>query len=669
MINTLLKKNVIRFFLFSFFFFLLSSLSTKASLNTDSLINTLKCERKDSMRLEILGDLAYEFVFIDSAKAAFYNKQMLEETLKTSNKFAIARAYYSAALYYSELSNFDEALAYYNKSIALLNTFSFPKAELTKVRVMLNKARLYQNNGDFEKALSIYIESERLLIKHKNYNGLVQLYANVSTIYYKLFQPQRGKSYALKLKDLFDKVSEPKFKAASYMTYASALMTDSQYREAELYLLKAEAIAEKSGVLDILSRCYYNHGYLLYVQKKYKQELFYNQRLYHLAKQSGLKKDICDALYALGENYTRLHKYELAKQSLDSAWVLALEIKDKVQQRDIIEAKTELAARSNQFELAYGLGQQSYDLTIGLLSEENQKHLNALDAKYQAQQRETKIKDLEKENELQKRRGQLIVAMVIILVLVVIVLTSIIIIYRNRHKISARDAIIQKERIKQLERERKLVATQSVLDGEEAERRRLARDLHDGLGGLLSGIKFTLNNMKGNQVITEEGVQNFSNALNLLDQSIVELRRVAHSMMPESLLKFGLKDSLDDFCSSISKSQACKIAYSFYGPGEGLPQNIEIAMYRIAQELINNTIKHAGASEIEVQIVRDDERICLSVNDNGVGFDVTLLNANKGIGLRGIKARAESVGGRCDINSTVGSGTEILVEIPLTQAE
>jgi signal transduction histidine kinase len=197
-----------------------------------------------------------------------------------------------------------------------------------------------------------------------------------------------------------------------------------------------------------------------------------------------------------------------------------------------------------------------------------------------------------------------------------------------------------------LENEKILLATQSILQGEEIERKRLAQDLHDGLGGLLSGTKLAFNNMKNNVVLPHESVNDFNQALVMLDTSIAELRRVAHNMMPEALMKLGLKDALSDFCTELNKGNPLHIIFQFYGQFKCLESNLEINVYRITQELINNAVKHSGATELVVQIMQEPTRLCLVVIDNGIGFDTTKTDNIKGVGLSSVKSRVDAFNGQ-----------------------
>jgi len=212
------------------------------------------------------------------------------------------------------------------------------------------------------------------------------------------------------------------------------------------------------------------------------------------------------------------------------------------------------------------------------------------------------------------------------------------------------------------ENQRILLATQSILRNEANERARLARDLHNGLGGMLSGTKLALNNMKGNVILTSENVHDFEHALKMLDNSIIELRRVAHGMMPEALVKLGLKEALSDFCYELDKVVQAKIVFLFYGENNRIVSDIEVNVYHIVVELVNNAIKQGGATEITIQMVQETGRLCLIVEDNGNGFDLEKINIMD-IGLSLVQSRVDALGGQMEINTSPGKGCEITIEL------
>jgi len=231
--------------------------------------------------------------------------------------------------------------------------------------------------------------------------------------------------------------------------------------------------------------------------------------------------------------------------------------------------------------------------------------------------------------------------------------------YRNyQHKQK-----LQQVRISELETEQQLTATEAVLKGEEQERTRLAKDLHDGLGGMLSGIKHSFGNMKQNLIMTPDNHQAFERSMDMLDSSIKEMRRVAHNMMPENLLKFGLDVALRDFCIDISANTPLQVNYQSMGLTDVLlEQTKSIGIYRIVQELIHNSLKHASAQTALVQISKTDNLIAVEVEDDGVGFNINELKRAKGIGWSNIQNRVDFLYGKLDVQSEPGKGTSVHIE-------
>jgi signal transduction histidine kinase len=229
--------------------------------------------------------------------------------------------------------------------------------------------------------------------------------------------------------------------------------------------------------------------------------------------------------------------------------------------------------------------------------------------------------------------------------------------YRQKQK-------LQQQRINELETEKQLTATEAVLKGEEQERTRLAKDLHDGLGGMMSGIKYSFLTMKRNLIMTPENQQAFERSMDMLDSSIREMRRVAHNMMPEALLKFGLDTALKDLCNDINQTGALHINYQSIGMEDSvIDQTVSITIYRIVQELINNAMKHAAATNSIVQLSKTGNKLAITVEDDGKGFDTACLHMAKGIGWTNIMNRVEFLKGKLDINSKIGKGTSVLIEL------
>jgi two-component system, NarL family, sensor kinase len=329
--------------------------------------------------------------------------------------------------------------------------------------------------------------------------------------------------------------------------------------------------------------------------------------------------------------------------------------------KSILKDISDMYQEKGNYRKAYDYYVQYTTLKDTLHKENEELQIHELKALYETEKKESEINHLTIINQKQKIRNRLLLLCLLFATGFSLLL---VIILRNRRKIALQNIEIREAKIRELEKERQVVAANAVLQGEETERSRLARDLHDGLGGLLSGLKLKLTNLKGNFVLDEERTTEFSKAIDILDTSVKELRRVAHNMMPEALIKLGLKDATSDFCSEIS-NPALKIDFRFYGENRRIDQNIEITAFRIIQELVNNALKHSEASQIIVQIMQETERLSISVQDNGKGFDPEIIDANKGAGLSNIKSRVLTLSGTLDINTETGKGTEIQVEFSI----
>ena len=306
---------------------------------------------------------------------------------------------------------------------------------------------------------------------------------------------------------------------------------------------------------------------------------------------------------------------------------------------------------------------KSNGLSDSILNEAIQKNTLEIEKKYESEKKELQIVKLEANRKVQqfliKQKNTLnyiLIGAAISLFLVTMLS------YRNYQQKQK----IHQQKITDLETQQQLFATEAVLKGEEQERTRLARDLHDGLGGMLSGIKYSFNTMKGNLIMTQENAQAFERSMDMLDSSIKEMRRVAHNMMPEALVKFGLDTALKDFCNDINLTGVLRISYqSINIENVMFEQTTAIAVYRIVQELINNTIKHAGAQNAIVQLTKADNTLTLTVEDDGKGFDKNILNFSKGIGWNNIQNRVDFLKAILDVKTEKEKGTSVLVEIKL----
>lgn len=352
--------------------------------------------------------------------------------------------------------------------------------------------------------------------------------------------------------------------------------------------------------------------------------------------------------YTLALAYSKKQEYRKAIFELKKILKKEVKLNSREFEVAIMQNIIDIYKQLNILDSALIYTEKQIALRDTLLNIEKQKTILDLNIKYETEKKENQILKLESEK---KFILFLIILCAIIIFGLIIIVTIAMVNFKQKK-------IISTQKIKQLEQEKQLIATQSVYDGENQERKRLAKDLHDGLGGLLSAVKLNLGNMADGAYIERIDVESFGKVIGLLDNAIVELRRVAHNLMPESLSRNGLKTALYDFCKVIPI-----VKFDYFGEEKRLDNNLEIMIYRVVQELVNNALKHSKASEIFVQLVQNPDSISFSVEDNGIGFNIK--EKYSGNGIENIKSRITAFNGILDFKSEIGNGTEIIVSITI----
>lgn len=238
--------------------------------------------------------------------------------------------------------------------------------------------------------------------------------------------------------------------------------------------------------------------------------------------------------------------------------------------------------------------------------------------------------------------------------LLAICIVSVLLYINNRNKQK-----LQAGKINALQQDMKIEQLNAMIKGEEKERSRIARELHDGMGGTLATVRLQMSAM-----FRKEGKENmpaeFGNIMQLLEEASTELRSSAHNLMPEILLQEGLSKAVELFCERVSSASKLDISYEALGDLSNLDNEFSLVVYRIVQELVNNIVKHANAMQALVQLNCHNHMLGITIEDNGRGMDGS--SKGNGMGLSTIKQRIEAMNGQLDIHSSPENGTSIYIE-------
>ncbi|HEX2970334.1 MAG TPA: sensor histidine kinase [Bacteroidales bacterium] len=615
-----------------------------SSVKIDSLNKALteKAENDFSSRTEILRQL-YDLYLVNNLPAALSvanNQYTIAK--KTSNPSLMAEAEsWKGYIYYSQGKN-DSSLYFFN--LALQNLKSAPDKKL-ETDVLNNIANIFRVTAKYDTAMTMYVD---LLKYYESVNDNVKqgkILANIGSLYYTAANFEKAKEYTLKALEIQRKTTDKRSTAVSLVNLTVFAINAGEYNEGITYgdeairLLKDIDKNYYAAALVRVGHCYYMTG-------NKEKALQYSGEAIDIYKGNNNARGMMEAYRQSGDYLIESGRYAQALNLGKEALAVA-DTTNRLDMRLLYDMLKRAAIWLNKPEEALFYSQKQITMKEEDLNAEWADKISEIETKYNTEKKEFEIGAL-------KARTR--ISMILIISLTLILITGTTAAYFI-HKNNKQKVILASQRIRELEQEKKITATNSLLEGESAERARLSRDLHDGLGGMLSVAKLKIATMKGNLTIPEENVSSLNSAIELLDTSIKELRRVAHNLMPESLMKFGLNTALADFCRSTGK-----VTYHFFGEDRRPDEKTEIASYRIVNELVNNSLKHSEAENINVQLIVDENRIHIIVEDDGKGFDAEAAEAKGGTGLKNIRSRVTSLGGKLEMITSPGQGTEVNVE-------
>ncbi|WP_353138423.1 ATP-binding protein [Pseudopedobacter sp.] len=596
-------------------------------------------------KIKIYDSLAKAYRDLNFLKSITYNKLGLELAEKNNDEKSVLKFYSNISASYYRGGIYDTASLYLEKALPLARQQQDYRSEAV---IAVTYGAIYQVQSLYNKSLESYLNAAKILEEKNDMKGLCSVYSNIGGIYQILKNYPPALVYFKKAEQLAIEEDNQASLANIYISLSDISLHQNKTKKEPLqYAEKALQISKnindsfnEASALQMLSRVHYYYG-------DPQAALPMAQKALQKTKNLGFPNLTAHALidisniYFFRDDYTRAA--ENALESLNT---------------DTTDANIAMNAYANLIQANAYLGHpelteqylKSYREVLDRYANNSYQHsLSEMVVKYETEKKELKITALEKQRQLYIWLG------IASGILLLFALAFGIIRYRlamNKRKLA-------EEKASRLEQEKQLVAVQATLDGEAAERTRLARDLHDGLGSMLSVVKFNLPQVKGGAVLEINDVSRFNKALTMLDDSIQELRRVAHHMMPESLLRYGLKISLTDFCDAIPS-----VDFHYFGNETRLSEKMEIMVYRCIHELVSNALKHARSSGIHVQLVQEEDRLSFTVQDNGIGFDKKKIT--EGMGLSNIRQRVEAFNGKMNIY-TSNQGTEINVELEFTK--
>jgi len=575
---------------------------------------------------------------------------------------------------YRRLENMDSAIYYAKAGIVSAQEISSDSLKASACAVL---GDLFFKKGLHDSAVFYQLKSlklrEAIGSKPQIINSLYNLGAICNAIgkkaqSYSYFEECLKRSLAYK---------EPSLRAMANEGMASWCLSNDEYKKAVAFYSQAGTLYSDLNDKEGTGRCLLNLGSAYDMSDLPVESIRCYKKALALFEKLGLEKSILVCYDNLGATYGGMGKISEALLYHKKAQVLAEKIGALDELKVIYENISDTYRQKGNADSALVFFQKSSQVKDSILNIENLNYINELQEKYNKEKRESEIKALKEEDRLkdaemrvQQKRAELMVITICLLIILTL-LTFFILRQRagNAKAMAQKNEQLYRRKINEIIKEQELKSISSMMEGQENERKRIAKELHDRLGSMLATIKLHFNAIEQKMDKLElKSIEQYNNANKLLDEVCDEVRKIAHNMESGVLVNFGLVHALTDLKEALQQSSHLSIQFGSFGMGERLSNAIEINVYRVLQELLSNVIRHSGATEVSIDLNRTEQQLTIIFSDNGTGY-ITENTGHQGMGLKNIRSRIAKLGGKFYVDSGKQNGTTNIIEIPLKDGQ
>ena len=555
----------------------------------------------------------------------FYGKYLYDESLLTKeveseNEYFLASSANIIAIGKRMQGLNDVAIKWHIKGIT--HAESIPDIELIN-KHKFGMGIVYAMRKDYSKALEVF---DKCILNTTDTNFKYDVYKRKADIYVRQEKIQKAKEEYVRV-------------LAFYKT------NNAIKRELEV-LLKLGVIAEIKGD-NTKAFNYYNE-----VKDRAEAQEYYD--LYFRTQNR------------IGRLYFVLKQFKNAHIALSTSYMNAIQWDNLEYQKEILNNLRRVYYEEKDYENAYAVMTQYIDISNRILKKQNKKEITELEVQYKTLQKENQIQVLENEQTLReseiKRQKTLKMSFLIGFIVILIPVIALLYMYYQKLQTQSKLTKIQEEvneqKVETLLKDQELKLIKADIDGQDKERKRIAQELHDSIGGSLAGIKLQLSN-------TAKDDENYKRIAKQIDETYNQVRDLSHTLIPKKFNENIFTALIEHYIENIQKDNQTQIIFSPHPKKEinAIDETLKVELFKIIQELITNVFKHAKASQISIHLNKFEDNITLLFEDDGIGFD--MKKHKKGIGLTNIKSRIEGLSGTMRIDSFLNRGTVIDIDIPL----
>ncbi len=623
----------------------------------DSLSYQLTVLRDDTNKVNYLCALAFEFRNTNTDTAMAFADRAIDLAAKLRYQSGTALAYNHKGILYKNQQQFEKSIYWHTESLRIKTLLNDQAGIASSYN---NLGRTYGVMNDPVRSIYYYLRSLRIREKENDIQGMAASYNNISHAYMNKHEPEKALAFGLKSLDYMH-LSGDSFELAKVCGHIGFIYYElNLFDKAAYYLKRAIQRFNEAGDVEEQSEILITLGNML-VEKKHEREgLNYLLQAQKIVEQNDLQFSYPSVYLSLGQLYGKMDNPTLAIKYALLGLQKSKELNLLEAEKDACEVLSVIYSDHNDYKTALSYFRLFESLKDSVIHHENTLVIEELQTRYQTEKKDLTIKQtsLELANavlEINKKRT-----------LLVFLSASFFALLLFGYLFYSKSVLKQKALLSQTLLQQQELRNKAIVEAEEKERIRIARELHDGIGQQLSATKMNLSAFEHNlSSLPIAVVAKYQDLITLVDDAVKEVRSVSHNMMPNALIRSGLVSAVRDFVNKLSLSQMLKVDLQIVGLNERLENTTETVLYRVLQETVNNIIKHADASQISIQLIKHNDYLNMMVEDNGKGFDASRLHSFEGIGLKNIVSRIQYLDGSVDFDSSPNRGTTVIINVPL----
>ncbi len=681
--------------LFTYIFIGILGMEGVAQERVDSLKWVLQSSDNDSIKIEALIDLSLLYSRTDTQIAHGYLQDLIEVSRETGSKWGLLNAYNRLGNMAQNAGRYAHSIKHYRDGIRITDD----SIQVARLLGGIGASKYFLNELD---SAEYYMRLGFLIkLRHdpEEKKSLATSLLNLASIAERRNDTKRELEYLLEAKDIFETSDDRRGLGVIYNNLGTTYRRLDDPTNRLRYARLAYDIAQEIDDKRILGNSAINLGNYYWDRDSMVMSLKYYEEAVSATRTIGQRYDLSNALRQLGRAYIAMNDRESGRVALNESLEisseldlpefrisvlndlakLALEDDDATEANKITDQAVEEAIAYDYIPVMVNTFRQAMQTYDALGNSQKSmalfdQYTMARDSLFAGRQNDI-VKDLQIKYDTKEKEAQLALnaleieektnqrnLYLVLLLSVVVAGTVLVYSLDKRRKLLKKKAELEAEKAENLANYQKIVSMDSMLQGQEAERQRIAQDLHDGLGTVLAAARMQMTTIQ--REIDKLGeMELVGQTEELIAHACKEVRRISHDMMPGSLVDLGLIAAIEDLVENIKSSH--EIIFVLDLCDEIVLEDARsLNVYRIIQEIFMNIVKHAEANIVEVMIQEVDNNLIVAIEDDGIGFESEDSGVSEGIGLRNIKSRLNYLGGKYTLNTSPGNGTAFKFEIP-----